>query len=67
MFANAQVVQANLKRIGITLRVESVDYNLWIQRWQKKDFEATLPLPVGSLYKYRLDGGEAFPDPCSRF
>ena len=30
-------------------------------------FEAALPVPVGALYKYRLDGGEAFPDPCSRF
>ncbi|WP_395805507.1 malto-oligosyltrehalose trehalohydrolase [Archangium minus] len=30
-------------------------------------FEGTLAVPVGSLYKYRLDGGEAFPDPCSRF
>jgi peptide/nickel transport system substrate-binding protein len=47
MFANAQVVQANLKRIGINLRVESVDYNAWIQRWQKKDFEATLNTSSG--------------------
>ncbi|SEM70724.1 maltooligosyl trehalose hydrolase [Stigmatella aurantiaca] len=30
-------------------------------------FEAALPVPVGALYKYRLDGGDAFPDPCSRF
>ncbi|HEX5750400.1 MAG TPA: malto-oligosyltrehalose trehalohydrolase [Archangium sp.] len=30
-------------------------------------YEGTLPVPAGSLYKYRLDGGEAFPDPCSRF
>jgi len=47
MFANAQVVQANLKRIGITLRVESVDYTQWVQRWQKKDFEATLNSSTG--------------------
>src|SRR5262249_43374888 len=33
MFANAQVIQANLKRIGISLKVESVDYPLWLQRW----------------------------------
>jgi maltooligosyltrehalose trehalohydrolase len=30
-------------------------------------FEGTLPVPVGGLYKYRLDGGGTFPDPCSRF
>ena len=47
MFANAQVIQANLKRIGVNLRVESVDYNAWIQRWQKKDFEATLNTSSG--------------------
>lgn len=23
--------------------------------------------PAGTRYRYRLDGGEAFPDPCSRF
>jgi peptide/nickel transport system substrate-binding protein len=47
MFANAQVIQANLKRIGISLRVESVDYTQWVQRWQKKDFEATLNSSTG--------------------
>jgi len=30
-------------------------------------FESTYPVPVGGLYKFRLDGGESFPDPCSRF
>jgi maltooligosyltrehalose trehalohydrolase len=30
-------------------------------------FEGTHPAPVGGHYKYRLDGGECFPDPCSRF
>src|SRR6185503_18267160 len=29
MFANAQVIQANLKRIGIDLKVESVEYVQW--------------------------------------
>jgi peptide/nickel transport system substrate-binding protein len=52
MFANAQVVQANLKRIGVTLKVESVDYALWVQRWQKKELEATL----------NTTGGYADPD-----
>lgn len=47
MFANAQVIQANLKRIGVTLRVESVDYAQWVQRWQQKAFEATLNSSTG--------------------
>jgi peptide/nickel transport system substrate-binding protein len=47
MFANAQVIQANLKRIGVNLRVESVDYAQWVQRWQKKDFEVTLNTSTG--------------------
>lgn len=52
MFTNAQVVQANLKRVGINLKVESVEYALWIQRWQKKEFDATL----------NTTGGYADPD-----
>jgi peptide/nickel transport system substrate-binding protein len=47
MFANAQVVQANLKRIGISLRVESVEYTPWFQRWQQKAFEATVNTTAG--------------------
>jgi maltooligosyltrehalose trehalohydrolase len=31
-------------------------------------FEGAAPgLGAGSLYRYRLDGGNAYPDPCSRF
>jgi len=55
MFANAQVIQANLKRIGISLKVESVDYPLWLQRWQRKDFELTLNTSTG------------YPDPDAAF
>jgi peptide/nickel transport system substrate-binding protein len=47
MFTNAQVVQANLRRIGINLKVESVEYAQWLQRWQKKEFEATLNTSAG--------------------
>jgi peptide/nickel transport system substrate-binding protein len=52
MFATAQIVQANLKRIGINLKVESVEYAHWIQRWQRKEFDATL----------NTTGGYADPD-----
>jgi maltooligosyltrehalose trehalohydrolase len=30
-------------------------------------FETTVPASAGAFYKYSLDGGEAFPDPASRF
>ncbi|MFL5348006.1 MAG: malto-oligosyltrehalose trehalohydrolase [Hyalangium sp.] len=30
-------------------------------------FEGTHPVPAGALYKYQLDGGDTYPDPCSRF
>jgi maltooligosyltrehalose trehalohydrolase len=30
-------------------------------------FEGIHPVAPGRLYKYRLDGGDCFPDPCSRF
>ncbi|MFP2926604.1 malto-oligosyltrehalose trehalohydrolase [Pyxidicoccus sp. 3LG] len=38
-----------------------------LQRSERGYFEGTHPVPVGALYKYRLEGGESFPDPCSRF
>jgi peptide/nickel transport system substrate-binding protein len=52
MFANAQVVQANLKRISIDLKVESVEYAQWLQRWQRKEFDVTV----------NTTGGYADPD-----
>lgn len=30
-------------------------------------FSGDAPVSAGALYKYRLDGGDAFPDPVSRF
>jgi maltooligosyltrehalose trehalohydrolase len=29
-------------------------------------FSALHPVPAGTRYRYRLDGGDSFPDPCSR-
>jgi peptide/nickel transport system substrate-binding protein len=46
-FTDARVVQANLKRIGITLKVESLEYGTWLRRWQRKEFEATLNTTSG--------------------
>jgi peptide/nickel transport system substrate-binding protein len=52
MFANAQVIQANLKHIGIDLKVERVEYAQWLQRWQRKEFDVTV----------NTTGGYADPD-----
>lgn len=30
-------------------------------------FTGAIEAPAGTLYRYRIDGGEAFPDPASRF
>src|SRR5579884_1673673 len=39
-----------------------------LQREKDGYFSGHLPgASAGSLYKYRLDGGEAYPDPASRF
>jgi peptide/nickel transport system substrate-binding protein len=52
MQATAEVVQSNLKRIGIDLKLENIAYRAWVQRWQKKEFDATL----------NTTGGYADPD-----
>ncbi|MCP3143327.1 malto-oligosyltrehalose trehalohydrolase [Pyxidicoccus xibeiensis] len=38
-----------------------------LQRTERGYFQGTHPVPAGALYKYRLDGEECLPDPCSRF
>jgi peptide/nickel transport system substrate-binding protein len=42
MLGNAQAIQAQLRQVGINVRVESLDYPVWIQRWQKKEWTATV-------------------------
>ncbi len=49
LFASAQVVQANLKRIGIDLRVESADYEIWLRRWRTKEFQCTFNGSAGHV------------------
>lgn len=57
MQATAEVIQANLKRIGIALTLESISFNQWLPRWQAKQFEATMNTgagfadPDGALYR----------------
>jgi maltooligosyltrehalose trehalohydrolase len=38
-----------------------------LQRDERGYFSGIHPVEVGEKYKYRLDGGDSFPDPCSRF
>ena len=55
------------KRVEVCIREARGLRYLPLEPSGKGYFEGTHPVPVGSLYKYRLDGGDAFPDPCSRF
>jgi len=42
MVSGAPVIAAQLKRIGITMEIENVEYAIWIKRWQAHDFDMTL-------------------------
>jgi peptide/nickel transport system substrate-binding protein len=47
MVSGAQVVQANLKRIGIDVEIENVEYAVWIKRFLAKEFAMTMNLTGG--------------------
>lgn len=55
------------KTVDVCLHDASGLRYLPLERMAGGYFEGTHPVPVGALYKYRLDGGDTFPDPCSRF
>src|SRR5437867_13146984 len=42
MVSGAPVIAAQLKRIGITMEIENVEYALWIKRWLAHDFDMTM-------------------------
>jgi peptide/nickel transport system substrate-binding protein len=42
MVSGAPVIAAQLKRIGITMEIENVEYAIWIKRWQAHDFDMTM-------------------------
>jgi peptide/nickel transport system substrate-binding protein len=42
MVLGAPVIAAQLKRIGITMEIENVEYAIWIKRWQAHDFDMTM-------------------------
>jgi len=48
MVAGAQVIQANLKRVGIDVEIENVEYGIWIKRWGAKQFVMTMNITGGS-------------------
>jgi peptide/nickel transport system substrate-binding protein len=47
MVSGAPVIAAQLKRIGITVQIENVEYAVWIKRWLAKDFDMTLNTTPG--------------------
>src|SRR5437899_2378217 len=47
MVSGAPVVAAQLKRIGITVEIENVEYAVWIKRWLAKDFDMTMNTTPG--------------------
>ncbi len=47
MVAGAPVIAAHLKRIGITMEIEQVEYAIWIKRWLAKDFDMTMNTTPG--------------------
>jgi ABC-type transport system substrate-binding protein len=47
MVNGAPVVAANLKRIGINVEIENVEYAVWIKRWLAHDFDMTMNTTPG--------------------
>ena len=42
MVSGAPVIAQQLKRIGINMEIENVEYAIWIKRWQAHDFDMTM-------------------------
>ncbi len=42
MVLGAPIIAAQLKRIGINMEIENVEYAVWIKRWQAHDFDMTM-------------------------
>ena len=41
------MIAANLKRIGINMEIENVEYAIWIKRWLAHDFDMTMNTTPG--------------------
>ncbi len=44
----AQVIQAQLKRVGIQTKIEIVEWGMYVNRWKKRDYDAIVELRGGS-------------------
>ena len=55
------------RRVEVRVHTSGPPRELPLEPTGRGYFEGTHAVAAGSLYTYRLDGGEAFPDPCSRF
>ncbi len=54
--------------IEVLLGADATSQAISLERQENGYFTLTVPsLPVGTLYKYRVDGEGTYPDPCSRF
>ena len=47
MVSGAPVIAAQLKRIGINMEIENVEYAIWIKRWLAHDFDMTMNTTPG--------------------
>jgi len=47
MVSGAPVIAQQLKRIGITMEIENVEYAVWIKRWIAHDFDMTMNTTPG--------------------
>ena len=47
MVSGAPVIANQLKRIGITMEIENVEYAIWIKRWLAHDFDMTMNTTPG--------------------
>src|SRR5207249_2370720 len=47
MVSGAPVIANQLKRIGITMEIEQVEYAIWIKRWLAHDFDMTMNTTPG--------------------
>jgi len=55
------------RTVDVCLYDDGVARHLPLQACERGYFEGTHSVAVGTRYKYRLEGGDCFPDPCSRF
>jgi peptide/nickel transport system substrate-binding protein len=59
----AQIVQAQLAEVGVTLTIELLEFGQWVQRWLKADFELAPGLNSGQpdpdfyLFRYFTNDG----------